>query len=111
MRWIEDDLMVHTTLLRSLLGIWTWGALLSRDLLAIPAAVFTMVDRHPDQLIPWWPSAKREWKVMCRVIPLMTAEIGLPPSPLLFATDAGGSNATDAGGDGVVGSKQIQAWS
>ena len=42
---------------------------------------------------------------MRQVIPFMTAEIGLPACPLMFATDKEGSNTQDAGCFGIVGAK------
>ena len=64
LQWLAEDLYVHTGLLRSLLGVWIWGALLNRPLLSIPWKMFQMIDQHEDQLIKWWPSARRECKAM-----------------------------------------------
>ena len=48
---------VDTEVLATLVGIWVWGALLRRELLAIPHAVLSMLDRLPKRKTHWWSSA------------------------------------------------------
>ncbi|CAK0839421.1 unnamed protein product [Prorocentrum cordatum] len=40
---------VHTDDARSIVGSWVWGALLRRDLLSIPSAVFKFLDLFPER--------------------------------------------------------------
>jgi len=103
--WITEARQVDVELLRSVVGVWLWGALLNRSLLALPAAVFTMMDRHANQVIPWWPSARKELHWMRQPVPAMIAEVGRPIAPCLFAADAEGPNRFDKGGFGVVGAE------
>ncbi|CAK0846110.1 unnamed protein product [Prorocentrum cordatum] len=51
---------LHTEELRSLLGVWIWGALLRRELLCIPSAVFRLLERHPHQRVCTWATVRRE---------------------------------------------------
>jgi hypothetical protein len=82
-----------------------WMACLRRELISIPAVVFQMLEKHQYKVIRWWPSAKREVKLMGYSIPLMCADLGAPPAPYLFASDAEGANWKDAGGYGIVGAQ------
>jgi hypothetical protein len=93
---------VDTKILHSLLGLWIWCALLRRDVLAIPQALFKFIERYPDDLVAWWPSARREFYCMAKVLPLIFADISAPVASTLFATDAMGANKVDDGGYGIV---------
>ena len=97
---------VDTGVLRSILAIWVWGALLRRDLLCIPHAIFRFVIRGDGRVLHWWPSARSEAKLMAAVVGYMYADIGAPLSNVLFASDAMGSDdasvADDKGGWGLV---------
>lgn len=82
--------------------MWVWGASLRGELLSIPSAVFTFIERKPKQRALWWPSARREMQRIADVSPLLKAELDLPIAPLVFATDAMGSESeSDHGGCGV----------
>ena len=75
--WLAGRRRVNTEALRSIMGSWVWGALLKRELLAIPHAVFSFIERYhiPAGLyrggpqrgvkpVPWlWrrPSCTRTW--------------------------------------------------
>ena len=50
---------VDVLILRSVVGLWVWGALLFRDLLSIPAIIFRFMDQYEGQVTPWWPSDER----------------------------------------------------
>ncbi|CAK0884075.1 unnamed protein product [Prorocentrum cordatum] len=93
---------LHTEELRSLLGVWIWGALLRRELLCIPSAVFRLLERHPHQRVCTWATVRRELRAMAQVVPLMYADLGAPPAPVYFAADAMGANVEDDGGWGIL---------
>ncbi|CAK0898424.1 unnamed protein product, partial [Prorocentrum cordatum] len=93
---------LHTEELRSLLGAWIWGALLRRELLCTPSAVFGLLERHPHQRVCTWASVRRELRAMAQVVPLMYADLGAPPAPVYFAADAMGANVEDDGGWGIL---------
>eukprot|EP00438_Fugacium_kawagutii_P007847 Skav210112 [mRNA] locus=scaffold2194:65749:67815:+ [translate_table: standard] len=88
--------------LRSLLGMWIFGALLKRELLSIPHAVFRFIEEHEDEVTEWWPSARNEVRAMAHSVSLMSVHVGAPIQPWLFATDAMGANDIDAGGYGIA---------
>ena len=93
---------LDTEELRSLLGVWIWGALLRRELLCIPSAVFRLLERHPQRLMEPWATVRRELRAMAKVVPLMYADLGAPPAEVYFAADAMGANEQDHGGWGVL---------
>ncbi|CAK0804568.1 unnamed protein product, partial [Prorocentrum cordatum] len=93
---------VDTEELRSLLGVWIWGALLRREVLCPPSAVFRLLERYPRQRVSTWATVRRELRAMAKVVPLMYADLGAPPAPVYFAADAMGANAEDDGGWGVL---------
>ena len=93
---------VDVDLLRSVIGVWVWAALLRRDLLSIPQAVFGFIQKFEGTIAPWWPSARREVHTMSCVVIAMYADLGAELAQTVFATDAMGSNETDCGGYGVV---------
>lgn len=99
---IAEQKKVNTSVLRSLVGIWIFGALLRRELLAIPHAVFHFMEEFEDRVVKWWPSARAETKAMGQMVPLMVCHVGSEVLPWLFATDAMGSNEQDHGGYGIA---------
>lgn len=93
----------NLVILRSLVGVWIHGALLRRDLLCIPHALFHFLDAFEEETeARWWNSAKEELRAMARVVPAMQAHVGAEILPWLFATDAMGQNEFDYGGFGIV---------
>ena len=94
--------LVSAAVLRSLLGMWIFGALLRRDLLSIPHAVFRFIEKNEDQVVNWWPVAREEVKAMAHVVPLMGCHVGAPILGWLFSTDAMGENDYDHGGFGIA---------
>ena len=56
--------VVSTEVLRSLMGMWIFGALLRRELLSIPHSLFRFIDKHAGETIGWWPTARREVRTM-----------------------------------------------
>ncbi len=86
----------------SLLGLWVWAALLKRDLLSAPHALFGFVTKYHNKRARWWASARREWWTMAGLLMGMVAGLGAPLSPRLYATDAQGAGEGDFGGYGIV---------
>ena len=51
---------VCVDLLRALVGIWSFGAQLKRELYSIPFSVYHMIDICEGQFVRLWPSVRRE---------------------------------------------------
>ena len=100
--FLVNQKVVNVKVLHSLIGMWIFGALLRRDLLSIPHAVFRFVEHHAEQSIKWWPVARDEVRAMAYVVPLMVCHVGSPIWDWLFSTDAMGANETDYGGYGIA---------
>ena len=49
---------LYVELLRSVQGIWIWAALLRRELLAVPSAIFRLLESHEGQV-----PQNRHWHV------------------------------------------------
>jgi len=99
--------VVQVEVVRALLGVWLFGALLRRELLSVCASIFKFVDKHQEGRHRWWASARVEFQAMCDLIPYTNVDFTLPAAPVLFATDAMGHSdaaAGDNGGFGIVGS-------
>ena len=84
------------------LGVWIWGALLRRELLSIPHAIFGFIEQHRERHTRWWPSARHEARLMAWATCFMAYEASAPLCPVVFATDAQGASHLDAGGFGIV---------
>ena len=52
MLYLEQGDLVDVELLRSVLGVWVWSALLRRGLLSLPHALFDMINKHERHVIP-----------------------------------------------------------
>ncbi len=102
LRHLVSLAVVDVAVLRSLVGVWVWAALLRRDLLCIPAAIFKFMDAYEGQVTLWWRSARREAACMATAIGAFYADLGVPLAPVIFATDAMGASDEDAGGFGIV---------
>ncbi len=102
---LADSRWIQVRTLRSVVGVWIFGALLCRDLLSIPHSIFHFMTEYEDCFAEWWPSARREARMMARVTGLMQCHVGSTILPWLFATDAMGANQVDNGGYGVVVTK------
>ena len=99
---VASGRMVQIDVLRSLVGMWIFGALLRRELLSIPHSVFHFMDEHQGETTVWWESARQEIKAMAVMVPYMSCHLGSKWGPWLFATDAMGQNDFDFGGFGIV---------
>jgi len=103
---------VWLSVLSSALGVWVWGAVLRRELLAVPALVFRQLDACggrggwnvglSDRPVKLWKAVRRELVIMRDLIPYMFLEIGAQPGPGVFGTDARGERPDDHGGFGIV---------
>jgi len=105
MLWLANHWMADTRLIRSVLGMWIWAASLRRELLSVPASIFKFIDVHWPRRVPWWPSAKEEFRHMAALSVFMSHKLYRPTTSIIFASDAEGSNNEDFGGFGVVGAK------
>ena len=79
---------VNVGVLRSLVGLWLWMALLRRDRLSVAHALFRFLDGHEKGVVPWWEYARREVKTIKNLLPYAWTDIGAPLAKILFATDA-----------------------
>ena len=93
---------VQVRVLRALVGVWIFGALLRRELLSIPHTIFHFMEVNEGGTAKWWRSAREEALAMARVTCLMSCHVGAPMMNWLFATDAMGMNEYDNGGFGIV---------
>ncbi|CAE7504813.1 unnamed protein product [Symbiodinium sp. CCMP2592] len=92
---------VCVELLRALVGIWSFGAQLRRELYSIPFSVYHMLDICEGQFVRLWPSVRRELIAMARAVDFMVLRASDPVSRLVFATDAMGADDVDCGGYGI----------
>ena len=110
--FVVNQKMVNVKTLHTLVGMWIFVALLRRDLLSVPHAVFRFIEAHEDQTVNWWPVARDEVTAMAHVIPLMVCHVGSPILDWLFSTDAMGANEVDYGGYGIAVTRagQLLGW-
>jgi len=96
--------LVQAEVIRALTGVWIFAALLRRDVLCIPHALFGFIDRNLERgLVPWTSTAKSEWLQMAQIVPLLYSDVGAPIATTMFATDAmGHDDGNDNGGYGAV---------
>jgi len=74
--------------LASLVGSWTWAALVRRPALAIFSSVYRFVEIAKDRRFSIWPSVARELLTMARLAPLLSANLRSEWFPRLVACDA-----------------------
>ena len=97
---------MDTSALLSIVGVWILGALLWRERLSIPHAIFRFMNYHDGARAKWWRSARREASSMAEAVPMMFGHLGAPVSPVLFATDTRGADFRgDCGAHGAVANK------
>jgi len=100
--WLTLAPKIDIELLRSVMGVWVWAALIARHWLAIPSSTFRMMDVCAYRRVPWWPSARAEVRVLARGVPALRRSLDSPVAPVLFSSDAEGANDRDCGGYGAV---------
>ena len=94
--------LVDVNEVATLLGRWTWVALLRRELLAIHQSIFKFVRLLDDMYTKPWNSVRKELWAMALAVPFMTLRLDLRLSNVLWATDAQGAGEGDPGGYGIV---------
>ena len=52
---LADSRWIQVRTLRSVVGVWIFGALLCRDLLSIPHSIFHFMTEYEDCFAEWWP--------------------------------------------------------
>ena len=65
--------------------------------------MYTFINTHPESYCRWWATARREFFLMALGVPFLVADLGAPPAPVIFASDAMGETVADHGGHGLVG--------
>ena len=73
MRYIVSQATVDVRTLSSLVGLWIWGALLRRDLLAIPKEIFRFMSRNENRRVRWWRTVRGEVATMAEAVLFMKA--------------------------------------
>ena len=92
---------VNADLMRAIVGVWSFGAQLRRDVYSVPFLLYNFIDRFQGQVVPLWPSVRCELIQMAWAIRFMELKVDLPFSDKLLATDAMEGNDLDHGGYGV----------
>ena len=88
--------------LERLLGHITFIALLKRPFLSLLSACYAFARRHRAVTKRLWPSVGRELWHVCSLLPMCTANIRIPTSPIVYAGDSCRvGSATTFGGFGV----------
>ena len=102
LRFLSQRRFVDLEQLRSLVGVWLWAALLCRETLSIPHAIFRMLESDGPRARAMWPSVSSELSAMARAVPFLRTDLGRPVSHTILASDAEGANGVDNGGFGIV---------
>ena len=94
--------------LRSLVGHFTWVALLRREALSVCSAVYSFIDTGDptgsaasSEQRRLWPSVRRELHLMSALLPLLSLDARRPWSPIVYCSDAEGAGEDHCGGWGV----------
>ena len=94
---------VRVDTLRSVMGVWVWEALLTRDVLSTAHGLFRFMIRFVGMVVEWWLSVRRDVVATADFIIYIGCDLGAPPPNLIF--DAQGANDLDDGGFGIVGAE------
>lgn len=57
LKYVASKKMVQIKVLRALVGVWIFGALLKRKLLSIPHSIFHFMETFEGETVAWWRSA------------------------------------------------------
>ena len=98
---LSSHRFVNVDLMRAIVGVWSFGAQLRRDVYSVPFVLYNFIDRFQGQVVPLWPSVRCELIQMAWAVRFMELKVDLPFSDKLLATDAMGGNDLDHGGYGV----------
>ena len=96
---------VEVTVLRAVIGLWSFGAQLRRDLYAVPFVVYNFIDKFDGLTVRLWPSVRQELIHMATAVDFMFLDVSMPFSSDVLATDAMGYNEIDHGGFGICVTK------
>ena len=110
MLWLASCFIVDTGHVRSILGIWIWGAMLKREALAAGNSIFRFCQHFDGEKAQWWPTARREFRTMAGLVLSLYADVGARIAPYVYATDAQGAGEGDHGGWGIVGTPIPRAF-
>ena len=110
MLWFASCFIVDTGHVRSILGIWVWGAMLKREALAAGNSIFRFCQHFDGQRAQWWPTAGREFQTMAGFVLSLYAHVGARIAPYVYATNAQGAGEGDRGGWGIVGTPIPRAF-
>ena len=88
--------------LQIILSHFTWAVLVRHELLSIPHACFTFVQKSGTHRRRLWSSVKTELLQMAALVSLACVDTRRVPCTTVLATDASGGGPCDFGGFGVV---------
>ncbi|CAK0841243.1 unnamed protein product, partial [Prorocentrum cordatum] len=91
---------------RVLLGHFTWGALVRRELLSIFSAAYRFATWAGGRRRRLWSAVEAELRIAAALVVFGYVDCRRRPDPVVLATDACGATDADAGGFGVVS----RAW-
>ena len=98
---LSNQRCVDVDVLRAVVGVWSFGAQLRRDVYSVPFTLYGFIDKFQGSVVPLWNSVRVELLQMAWAVRFMELTIVLPFSKSMLATDAMGSNELDHGGFGV----------
>ena len=98
---LSNQRCVNVDVLRAVVGVWSFGAQLRRDVYSVPFTLYGFIDKFQGSVVPLWDSVRVELLQMAWAVRFMELAVDLPFSKSMLATDAMGSNELDHGGFGV----------
>ena len=99
---IAQGSLLDAEVARSVVGVWLFAALLRRDALCIPYAIFHFMERYEGRKVPPSARVRKELLAMAASVPLLFYSFTDPIAKVALASDAMGSNEQDLGGYGVM---------
>jgi hypothetical protein len=96
-RTVLESTFCSGTRMAWLMGCWTWACLVNRPALAVFSAVYTFIREAGKRSFRIWNTVRRELTTVMSLCPLLYADIALPWSTVVIASDA-----STSGGQGVV---------
>ena len=80
--------VVPVATVHTLLSIFVWLATLWRPAMAVPHSLYVFVRAMEGLVVPLWPTVRRELMWIRGMLPLLYADLGRKPYPVLLAQDA-----------------------
>jgi hypothetical protein len=96
-RRILDQTFCSGTRMAWLMGCWTWACLVNRPALAVFSSVYSFIRKSGKRSFRIWSTVRRELSTIMSLCPLLYADLALPWSTTVIASDA-----STTGGQGVV---------